>query len=180
MIVTINRLINRIPAIRKTPTDKGAMICPAIGSRRLIGFSYHGAYRLVEPFCLGQLTPVDGDSLLGYQVSGYSEFGESVGWKLFRVSEIAGLYLSEEHCQPTRPDYKPDNYPWSAIHCRVPVDTVKKSKQEGLLLTVEGEREMPDDGCEKQTKETSPAVTHNKLMRKFRRSHFLFPRKRKS
>ncbi len=180
MIVTINRLINRIPAIRKTPTDKQAMICSTIGSRRLLGFSYHGAYRLVEPFCLGEFTPVDGDSLLGYQVSGYSEFGESVGWKLFRVSEIAGLYLSEEHCQPTRPDYQPHNYPWSVIYCYIPGATVKKQKQGKLSLVTERERKTPGDGNDEQPKATGPTATHNELMHKFRRSHSLFPRKRKS
>ncbi len=180
MMVTINRLINRIPAIRKTPTDKRAMICSAMGPGRLIGFAYHGAHRLVEPFCLGEITPVDGDSLLCYQVGGHSEFGEPVGWKLFRVSEITGLYLSQEHCQPNTPDSKPENYLWSIIHCCAPGNTVKKPQPGGSSLIIEHERKTPGDGYEKQPKATSFPLTHNELMRKFRRSHFLFPRKMKS
>ena len=68
-----------------------AALCSAIKTRRIIEFYYHGGYRKAEPFCLGVVMAgeADNESLLCYQTGGYSEYGNLVGWKLFRSSEIS-------------------------------------------------------------------------------------------
>ncbi len=158
------------PRRRLTP-DRITTICSAISSRRLIEFYYHGGFHSVEPCCLGALTPADGASLLCYQISGHSEFGDPAGWKLFRVSEITNLEVTDEHFT-TRPGYNPGKFRWSTIYCSIVADHSEDKSGVTSPPPPPGERHKP--GTESKT---APLLTHNELMRRFRLSHLIFPRR---
>ena len=156
----------------KAKTDARAAICAAISSMQLIEFHYHGGTRLVEPLCLGVVMSGDADneSLLCYQVGGYSEFGEAVGWKLFRYSEISDLKATGEHFPDIRPGYDPNHMGMATIHCSIPMNTIDGSEPEKAgkpvpNITIES---LPDDNYEAYA--VSP-LTHNECMRRFRLSH---------
>ena len=93
-------------------------ICEAINSRQVIRFNYKGGLRTVEPFCHG-ISTAGNEVLRGYQTSGYSESGDPVGWKLFRVSEISNLTITDELFSGTRPGYNPNDSAMATIHCHV-------------------------------------------------------------
>jgi len=115
---TIREFLNITKAREKTR----AALCSAINSQRVIEFYYHGGYRTVEPFCLGLVMSgtADNESLLCYQVSGHTEYSETVGWKLFRASEMEDLGITTEHFTGDRPGYDPDDVGMATIYCCVP------------------------------------------------------------
>ena len=157
---------------RKAKTDARAAICSAISCMELIEFHYHGGTRLIEPLCLGVVMNGDADneSLLCYQVSGYSEFGAAVGWKLFRYSEVSNLEATDEHFTGIRPGYNPDNMGMTTVHCSISMniadkDEPIKSEKPVPNITIES---LLDDKYEAYA--VSP-LTHNECMRRFRLSH---------
>ena len=173
MRIKLSDTIHKFTA-RKDKTDARTAICSAISSRQIIGFYYHGGTHLVEPFCLGVAMNGDADneSLLCYQVGGYSEFGEAVGWKLFRYSEISNLEATGDHFTDIRPDYDPDNPGMTTIHCSISMNTVggsepEKSEKPAQSGTAES---LSDD--KRQACAVSP-LTHNEYMERFRHSHSL-------
>jgi hypothetical protein len=94
-------------------------ICSAIDSKRIIRFYYDGGLRIVEPFCYG-LSKKDSKELLrGYQVSGYSKSGDTVGWKLFRVSEMSSLTMIDEQFSGVRPGYNPNDSAMTTIYAHI-------------------------------------------------------------
>lgn len=93
-------------------------ICSAIQSRQIIRFYYNGGLRTVEPHSHG-LSRARHELLRGYQTGGYSESGEPVGWKLFRVSEISSLEVTGERFAGARPGYNPHDSAMETIFCRV-------------------------------------------------------------
>lgn len=148
---SIRELLN-IPSSREKTTS---VICSAISTRCIIVFFYHGGYRTVEPFCLGLVLSgrADNESLLCYQIGGYSELSEAIGWKLYRTSEMESIEITRRQFSGNRPGYDPDNIDMATIYCRVlPVDEVKSRT---------GEVSIQD----------TSVVTHNKLMKRFRFKH---------
>lgn len=95
-----------------------ARICSAIRSRQVIRFYYNGGHRIVEPYCCGVST-AGNDVLRGYQTGGYSESGRPVEWKLFRLSEIRDLTLTNENFPGDRSEYNPNDSAMTSYHCRV-------------------------------------------------------------
>jgi len=93
-------------------------ICSAIRERALIQFTYEGGTRTVEPYCHG-ITTAGHEALRAYQVSGYSESGNPVGWKLFTVSKILRITKTGETVSSNRPGYNPQDRGMSSIHCHV-------------------------------------------------------------
>jgi hypothetical protein len=80
------------------------IISQAILERRLLELRYSGYCRVVEPHAYG--LSAEGDELLRcFQVSGGSESGESVGWKLLKVREVFSLCL-QAHRFNTRANYR--------------------------------------------------------------------------
>ena len=61
----------------------------------------------------------DNESLLCYQVGGYSELREVVGWKLYRASEMEDIGITAEHFTGDRPGYNPDDVDMATIYCCV-------------------------------------------------------------
>lgn len=96
-----------------------ASICSAINGKQIIQFYYNGGSRLVEPFCLGVHKDTGNEVLRGYQVGGYSESGEPVGWKLFRVAEISSLVVIGKHFSGVRGGYNPNDSVMQTIYCHV-------------------------------------------------------------
>ncbi|MGZ7070023.1 MAG: hypothetical protein ACXVH2_01625 [Methanobacterium sp.] len=71
------------------------IICSAIKSRQLIQFNYEDSTRIVEPYCYG-LSKNDNEVLRAYQIKGHSKSGHPVGWKLFSVSKMEDIKVSNE------------------------------------------------------------------------------------
>jgi len=57
--------------------------------------------------------------LRGYQISGYSNSGRPVDWKLFRVAEMSNLSITSEYFDGIRPFYNPRDKAMSKICCHV-------------------------------------------------------------
>jgi len=135
-------------------------LCSAIRSRRIIEFYYHGGYRTVEPFCLGVVISggADNESLVCYQIGGFSELREVVGWKLYRASEMEDMEISNEQFSGDRPGYDPNEIDMAVIRCYVtPVKAAPKAA--AVPNNVELQEPEPEN------------LTHNELMRRFRFTH---------
>lgn len=95
-----------------------ASICSAIRSQQVVEFYYDGGARTVEPFCHGTST-AGNEVLRGYQTGGYSSSGNPVGWKLFTVSDISGLSVTNTQFPGNRPGYDPNDSAMRNVHCHV-------------------------------------------------------------
>src|SRR4051794_17155342 len=93
-------------------------ICQAIATRAVVEFSYDGGSRTVEPHCHGVST-AGNEVLRGYQTAGYSESGNPIAWKLFDVSKIEGLSVTNRTFDQNRPGYNPDDKAMTTVHCHV-------------------------------------------------------------
>jgi hypothetical protein len=93
------------------------MICRAIREKRIIELRYHGYSRIVEPYVYGRGR--DGGGLLRcYQLSGGSESGERIGWKLLKTAEIFALQLPDLYFI-SRPEYRRGDKVMEFIHCQL-------------------------------------------------------------
>jgi hypothetical protein len=101
-------------------------ICSAIDSRKVVSFYYRGGIRFVEPFCFGLHKSFGKEVLRGYQVGGFSEFGEPFGWKIYTLDEISKLVVTDNNFRDDRKYYNPDDPMMKKIICRV--EGVKASK----------------------------------------------------
>lgn len=80
-------------------------IAEAIRTQHLLTFSYFGYMRTVEPHTYG--TDRKGEpALRAYQVTGGSESGEHVGWKIFHERDMHNLVVLPQRFQGPRPEYK--------------------------------------------------------------------------
>jgi hypothetical protein len=80
-------------------------IVNAIQNRNLLSFVYDGFTRTVEPHTYG--TDTKGHlALRAYQVSGGSESGEYVGWKLFHVQNMQSVTVQPKTFASARTGYK--------------------------------------------------------------------------
>lgn len=163
-------LYRRTLAIGKTREGMKKDICSAINTRRLIEFYYHGGFRLVEPFCLGEIIPRDRETLLCYQVSGHVEFDVPVGWKLYRFSEMSKLRIVDDHFSGGRPGYDPDNLDMTTIYCCVSLTADEKAEAERIteLSTMDRGESLPH---EKSESSAVSSPEHYQQMQRFRISH---------
>jgi len=92
-------------------------ICKAIASLSTIELRYNGYARVVEPYAHGR--DKSGDAMLRcFQVSGGSESGARMGWKLLKLSEVYSLHVSEQHFRP-RAEYRRDDKSMVNIFCQL-------------------------------------------------------------
>ena len=78
----------------------------AIRTHKLIEFYHDGAFRIVEPYCLGISSR--GNLLLrAYQVAGGSTSGHIPPWRLFDVGKMSRTLILGESYSPARPEYNP-------------------------------------------------------------------------
>jgi hypothetical protein len=94
-------------------------ICSAINSKKVIKFFYRGGIRFVEPFCCGLHKSSGKEVLRGYQVKGFSEFGEPYGWKLYPVNEISKLVITGDNIRSDRKSQNLDDPIIKKIICRI-------------------------------------------------------------
>jgi hypothetical protein len=92
-------------------------ICVAISSRRLLHFDYEGRPRLVEPYCHGVTRT--GESLRAIQVGGQSRSAGFGFGKLWLVSRMENVRVSDRSFPADDPNYNPDDSAMLSIHCRV-------------------------------------------------------------
>ena len=96
------------------------LLCSAIRNRRLVTFYYDGGRRIVK---LG--TAMERARLatiycarIKMQVS--ADRVHSDGWKMFRVSELSGLAMTDEMFATSRPEYDPTREDkMVTVFCRV-------------------------------------------------------------
>ena len=93
-------------------------ICSAISGRRLLSFSYHGFPRIVEPHAHG-VSKAGNDVMRCFQVSGGSESGKVVDWKLMLVDEMSGLSVLNDTFSGPRPGYQPGDRGMVEIYCEL-------------------------------------------------------------
>jgi hypothetical protein len=145
----------------------------SIEARRIIEFYYHGGYRIVEPFALGIVMygDADNESLLCYQISGYSDLNEAVGWKLYRTSEMGDIEVKREQFSGDRPGYDPDKIGMVKIYCCV--TPVKKAGDADKVAPKEAPKVKvaPQPGYELPREPVIRYLTHNELIRRFRFTH---------
>jgi hypothetical protein len=145
----------------------------SIQARRVIEFYYHGGYRTVEPFALGIVRHghADNESLLCYQISGYSDLNETVGWKIYRASEMEDISVSRQQFSGERPGYDPDKIDMVTTYCCIA--PAKKTVEEVKVLPKEEPKveatPLPD--YEPPRKPVIKNLTHNELMTRFRFTH---------
>lgn len=94
------------------------MICQAIQQRRKLIFDYKGLRRIVAPYCYG-ISNTGAAVLRAVQVGGSSSSGGYGFGKLWTVSEMSALALSEEHFVADDPKYNPNDSAMKRVICRV-------------------------------------------------------------
>lgn len=93
-------------------------IVDAIQSRSLLTFVYDGFMRTVEPHTYG--TDTKGHlALRAYQVSGGSESGEYVGWKLFHVQNMQSVAVQPKTFAGARLGYKKWDKAFTSIRAQL-------------------------------------------------------------
>jgi hypothetical protein len=74
-------------------------ICEALRTKKILELRYHGYSRLVEPHAYGR--DKSGEEVLRcYQISGGSESGERIGWKLLKVKDVFSLHITMDDFIP--------------------------------------------------------------------------------
>lgn len=93
-------------------------ICQAINDLRLISFRYDGYSRTAEPHTYG----VDSKghyALRAYQISGGSQSGAGLGWRLFHRDEMHGVTVLPAKFSGARRGYKRDDEAFNTIRCQL-------------------------------------------------------------
>lgn len=93
-------------------------ISTAIRNRNLLSFNYDGYPRIVEPHTYG-LDSKGHMALRAYQVSGGSESGEYVGWKLFHAQGIQGMAVLQQTFAGPRQGYKRRDKAFATINAEL-------------------------------------------------------------
>lgn len=90
----------------------------AIQNKSLLGFTYDGFSRVVEPHTYG-VDSKGHSAMRAYQVRGGSESGDYVGWKMFHTSEMRQVSVLPEHFINPRPKYKRGDSAFVTIHAQL-------------------------------------------------------------
>jgi hypothetical protein len=93
-------------------------LCEAIRRRVLIEFRYDGLRRIVAPYCHGMSTS-GRESLRGIQVQGETRSGGLGFGKLWTVSKMSDVRLTDMAFEPDDPHYNPNDSGMQQIHCRI-------------------------------------------------------------
>jgi hypothetical protein len=106
------------PYMQGNPSEAAPIICQAIQQRRKLIFDYTGLRRVVAPYCYG-ISTRDTEVLRAIQVGGASSSRGYGFGKLWTVSEMSALQLSDEHFEPNDPHYNPNDSAMTRVICRV-------------------------------------------------------------
>jgi len=96
-----------------------SLICNAIAKKNIIEFYYKGGIRRVEPHCYGIHKDTGNEVLRGFQIDGYSESKKIPYWRLYIVSEMSGLRITDDLFLSPRPEYNPNDSHMSTIFCNI-------------------------------------------------------------
>lgn len=100
-----------------SPDQKRDLLCRAITDKRLVQFKYDGRSRIVEPFCCGISTD-ENYVLRGFQIRG-SDKTKPLCWRLYELSEISQLSVTQHSFKGKRADYNPVDNAINKIFCRM-------------------------------------------------------------
>jgi hypothetical protein len=104
--------------MHRNPDGSSPIICQAIQQRRKLIFDYNGLRRVVAPYCYG-ISTRDTEVLRAVQVGGGSS-SQGYGFgKLWTVSEMSRVELSEEHFVANDPQYNPNDSAMKRVICRI-------------------------------------------------------------
>jgi hypothetical protein len=95
-----------------------ALICESLRERKRLSFTYGGRERVVEPYCHG-FTAKGEERLRAIQVGGASGSGGFGFGKLWDVTKMTNVRVTEQTFEPDDPDYNPNDSALARIHCRV-------------------------------------------------------------
>lgn len=95
------------------------IICEAIRTKRIIKFIYEGYERIVEPHTYGVHKDTGNEVLSAYQVGEFSSSGIIPNWRLYIVSKISSLEMTDRHFSESRPGYRREDTRMSIIFCEV-------------------------------------------------------------
>ena len=95
-----------------------SIICQAIREMRLLEFTYENHRRVVEPHTYGY-DKKNHESLSAYQVAGTSSSGAVPLWRMFHLSEIRDLTLSQQKFSNVRHGYKKGDSRMQTIYCEI-------------------------------------------------------------
>lgn len=94
-------------------------ICEAIGNKSIIEFFYKGYKRVVEPHCYGIHKSTNNEALYAYQVGGYSSSGKKPPWRLYIISEMSEIVVTDKLFENPRLGYKINDSRMSMIFCQI-------------------------------------------------------------
>jgi len=94
-------------------------ICDAIKERQLIRFYYEEHQRIVQPHTYGIHKDTGNEVLRAYQVGGYSSSGNIPGWRLYIVSKISNIEITDEIFENSAPGYRKNDSAMSYIFCQM-------------------------------------------------------------
>ena len=94
-------------------------ICKAIKNKSIIEFSYKGHKRVVEPHCYGTLQSTNNEALRAYQVGGYSSSRKKSPWRLYTISEMSEIVVTDNMFENPRLGYKKNDSDMSKIFCQI-------------------------------------------------------------
>lgn len=95
------------------------LIIKAITERIVIQFEYNGFTRIVEPFVFGIHKKTNNTVLRCYQIGSYSESKRTIPWRLYDISLINSLQLTNQEAKNNREFYNPKDKDMSFIICCV-------------------------------------------------------------
>ena len=94
------------------------VICTAIENRRIISFNYDVGNRVVEPYCYG-ISSTGKELLRSFQISGFSRSRNPSGWRLFKLSKMTNLTITDDIFEKNKPKYNPKDSAMKKIFCNV-------------------------------------------------------------
>jgi len=94
-------------------------ICKAIKNKSIIEFSHKGHKRVVEPYCYGILESTNNEALCAYQVGGYSSSEKKPPWRLYTISEMSKIVVTDKQFENPRLGYKINDSRMSMIFCQI-------------------------------------------------------------
>ena len=91
--------------------------CAALRACKRLELRYDGFSRLVEVHAVGT-TKDDNDIMRVWQVSGGSQSGERMGWKLMSLDEAFAPHMTDQDSDAPRPGYKRGDAAMEYICCQ--------------------------------------------------------------
>jgi hypothetical protein len=95
------------------------LICDSIRERKIIEFHYEGGIRVVEPHCCGLHRDTGKEVLIGYQTGGHTRSGGVPDWRVYEVSNISGLKVTDISFLGPRSGYDPEDPRISEVFCKL-------------------------------------------------------------